>query len=381
MQPKQIILVDDETRLLSALRRRLSSEFDIATFESGADALEYLSKPHNVAVIVADMQMPGMNGIELLKKVHDQHPDIRRLMLTGNSDQETAMAAINEGKVLRFIRKPCDVQILKEILNEALKEYEFNKADLSQIQSEEDQTEAIKQAQQTFLSIMSDELRTPLSQVITITNILTRDIETTEPETLKKFLNHINESGESALAHIDRILKFTYLQSHDVLEADKENIDIVNLFQTEIDACQTQAKDKLVSISVETLRKMATISGINKEITNAVHEVISNAIKYSDIGGHVSIIFRYDKDNIAVRVSNSGAHPQTSNRYSEESVFKHPTEGLHGANSGVGLGLSLTNLIAKRNDIVFNMQDGPNGGGAATFVFKRPNIEALKEAS
>ena len=121
----RVLLVDDEPRLLSSLRRRLSSAFTILTAEGGREALELLAREEDVKVIVADMQMPKMNGIELLKIVKREHPSIRRIMLTGNSDQETAIAAINEGEVMRFLRKPCDANELAVILRQAIDEFEF----------------------------------------------------------------------------------------------------------------------------------------------------------------------------------------------------------------------------------------------------------------
>ncbi len=371
MQPKQIMLVDDEPRLLAALRRRLSSSFDIVTFERGQAALDHLSRPHNIAVIVADMQMPEMNGVEFLTEVQKREPDIRRLMLTGNSDQETAVAAINEAKVLRFIRKPCDASDLKIVLNEALEEYDFNKTDLSKLKTQDQQSDKLGGAQQTFLSIMSDELRTPLSQIITISKILNETREQIAAETFNKFLRQITDSGETALCHIDRILNYTHLQASSGNDVEKQGVDIVALLNDEVAASDKQAKDKLVSISVESLRKSAIISAAPQEIMSAVREVLHNAIKFSDIGGHVSVILRCDKDNIAVRIANSGKSYDGMNYQETETAFQQNDAALKRTHSGVGLGLSLVKLIAQRHDMVFSVTPRNDGGSVATMVFKR----------
>jgi len=146
-----IVLVDDEPRLLAGIRRRLSNDFNIVTFERGAEAIDYLSAPNDAKVIIADMQMPEMNGIELLKAVKDIAPNIRRLMLTGNSDQETAMAAINEGKVFRFIRKPCETDELITIINQALEDYNFQKADVGGLIESSQASETAVNIQKNFL--------------------------------------------------------------------------------------------------------------------------------------------------------------------------------------------------------------------------------------
>lgn len=371
MSPRQIILVDDEPRLLNALRRRLSSTFDIVTFERGQDALAYLSGTHNVAVIVADMQMPEMNGVELLTQVYQRDPDIRRIMLTGNSDQETASAAINDARVLRFIRKPCDALVLKGILREALEEFEFKKSDLTLLTSNAPPKATVSQAQQTFLSVMSDELRTPLSQIISISDLLVKNGQATDAKTLTAFLTHIHESGKSVLKHVDRVLRYTRLQYADVKAGERENLDIVDTVQNIIAASEKDAKERLASISFETRRRTAFIQGSPKELSIAINEVLTNAVQYTEVGGHIGVLLRSNNEKIALRISNANSQPNTSERFKSKNVFKHGSSGLDGSNSGLGLGLSLVKLIARRNNFLFDIRDNAHGATVVTFIFDR----------
>jgi signal transduction histidine kinase len=382
MPHKQIMLVDDEPRLLAALKRRLSSTFDIVTFERGQDALDYLSGPHNVAVIVADMQMPEMNGIELLTQVYAHDPDIRRIMLTGNSDQETATAAINDARVLRFIRKPCDALVLKDILLQALEEYEFNKANLSELVTAPVSDAALGQAHLTFLSVMSDELRTPLSQIITISGILSQNSTQTDPKTLENFLMQIHQSGESVLKHIDRVLRYTRLQTSNT-DRDRvrtESFNIIAMIQDLVTTNEKSAKERLASISFEAPQETMMIQGFPREIASAFQEVIENAIKYTDVGGHVGIIFRFNDEKVVVRISNSSALEKHGRRLQSNQIFKHDNGGLDGSNSGIGLGLSLVRLIARRNEFLFDVQQGADGGGVVTFVFHRIKFNETTES-
>ena len=97
----KILCVDDEPNILSSLKRMLSLEgFEVFTAESGADALKLLAQ-HPMNVIISDMQMPQMNGTELLAKVGQQWPQTMRLMLTGASDVSGAIEAINQGAIYR----------------------------------------------------------------------------------------------------------------------------------------------------------------------------------------------------------------------------------------------------------------------------------------
>ena len=91
---ERILLVDDEPNVLHALTRQLRKRFDLRTAESGEAALRLLKTEGPFAVIVSDMRMPEMNGVELLATVKTLYPDTVRLMLTGNADQETEVASL-----------------------------------------------------------------------------------------------------------------------------------------------------------------------------------------------------------------------------------------------------------------------------------------------
>ncbi len=126
---RRVLLVDDDTNLLSALRRQLRRTFDVETADGGRAALELIQDNEPFAVIVSDMQMPEMNGVEFLRHAQEESPDSIRLMLTGNADQQTASDAINAGRVFRFLNKPCTPDQLIAVVNEALEHYRLVNAE------------------------------------------------------------------------------------------------------------------------------------------------------------------------------------------------------------------------------------------------------------
>ena len=102
-----VLFVDDEANVLSALRHALHKEnYDILTAASAQEALDTL-KIESVDVIVSDDQMPGMLGSEMLAIVQKEYPLIVRILLTGQASIESAARAINEGRIYRFLIKPC----------------------------------------------------------------------------------------------------------------------------------------------------------------------------------------------------------------------------------------------------------------------------------
>lgn len=120
---EKILLVDDDHNILDGYRRSLSREFLMETALGGEQALELSTHKGPYAVVVSDMRMPGMDGIQLLSKIKAQSPDTVRVMLTGNADMDTAINAINEGSIFRFLNKPCSKETMGKTLTAALVQY------------------------------------------------------------------------------------------------------------------------------------------------------------------------------------------------------------------------------------------------------------------
>ena len=119
----RILCVDDEEKLLNAIRRSLHKRCDIHTATSGAAGLELLQNEGPFEVVVSDMRMPGMNGAEFLREVRRMSPDTVRLLLTGFADLDTVVTAVNEGYIYRFIGKPCTGQLLYEAIQDGVKQH------------------------------------------------------------------------------------------------------------------------------------------------------------------------------------------------------------------------------------------------------------------
>lgn len=119
---EKILLVDDEPNVLDGYRRTLGREFTMETAVGAQEALALIDKgPY--AVVVSDMRMPGMDGVQLLSRVKTQSPDTIRVMLTGHADMETAINAINEGSIFRFLNKPATKDMMGKTLTAALVQY------------------------------------------------------------------------------------------------------------------------------------------------------------------------------------------------------------------------------------------------------------------
>ncbi|HTS38888.1 MAG TPA: HD domain-containing phosphohydrolase [Candidatus Solibacter sp.] len=122
---EKILLVDDEPNVLQACERLLHDKFVMETAVGGAAAVTAIKTKGPYAVVMSDLRMPQMDGLELLAIVKKQAPDTVRIMLTGYADVQTALLAINEGNIFRFLTKPCGKQTLVKALTAGLAQYQL----------------------------------------------------------------------------------------------------------------------------------------------------------------------------------------------------------------------------------------------------------------
>jgi diguanylate cyclase (GGDEF)-like protein len=119
----KVLVVDDDPRILEGYQRALRKRFNLDVASGGRQALEMVSINGPYAVVVSDMRMPEISGLELLMRIREQAPDTVRIMLTGNAEQRTAVDAVNRGRVFRFLNKPCAPEVMAETLEQALDHY------------------------------------------------------------------------------------------------------------------------------------------------------------------------------------------------------------------------------------------------------------------
>ncbi|MBN2292116.1 MAG: response regulator [Pirellulales bacterium] len=126
---QRILIVDDDPNILQGFKRQLRKRFQIITAIGGKEGLEVLAKDGPFAVVVSDMQMPEMNGIQFLNKVRQRAPHSVRMMLTGNADQKTAMDAVNDGHIFRFLTKPCSHEVFSKALEAGIEQFRLTTAE------------------------------------------------------------------------------------------------------------------------------------------------------------------------------------------------------------------------------------------------------------
>lgn len=145
MSKPKILIVDDEENILSSLKRLFRKEpYQILTAPSGEEGLEILGD-HPVDLIISDLKMPQMNGIEFLKRAREKNSVPLRIILTGHADLKSIIQAIDQGEIYRFLLKPWDDEELKMTIRQALDYYHLWKENRTLVKTVEKQRQILQE--------------------------------------------------------------------------------------------------------------------------------------------------------------------------------------------------------------------------------------------
>jgi putative nucleotidyltransferase with HDIG domain len=207
----KILLVDDEPANLRLLERLFRRNYQVFTALSGAEALDLLSK-HDVALLITDQRMPGMTGIELLKRAAALRPHMVRMILTGYADMGALVEAINCGQVYRYVSKPWNNEDLRLTVERAIEHYETNRSRFELERANKRLTERLQQLTRGVARAVADALEARDEHVYgharrvsgyanAIGRRLRLSVESLETISLAAFLHDIGKIGTP-----DRIL-------------------------------------------------------------------------------------------------------------------------------------------------------------------------------
>lgn len=171
---QNILIIDDEVEITKALVRQFKRRYNVFSTNSALEAISILEK-EDINVIISDQRMPGMTGIEFFSSIKSRYPDIIKLILTGFTDINNVIDAINKGQVFRYITKPWNPEELDWTINEAFEKYELqvkNKELLIELSKTNVYLEEKVKERTEKLSELNEELTKSISELKSKSNII-----------------------------------------------------------------------------------------------------------------------------------------------------------------------------------------------------------------
>lgn len=342
MAKHKILCIDDEQDIVDALFRLFRKDYDVLTATSGQEGL-HLLKENKVSLIVSDQKMPGMTGVETLKKSIELNPDCIRILLTGYTDIESVIDSINSGEVYKYITKPWDPVDLVNTVNKAIEKYEIRSELISknmELSKAYKELQSLDQSKTQFMYLINHELKTPLTVITSYTDLLK---ETKIDEEQNKFISRIQTSNDKLLTIVEDVLSLIKAETG-ILEVNATPVKTNDLTKQFADKFKVAIDKKSLNLNISDENiSFNTDASITK---NIIERLLDNAIKFSHEKSKIHLDIKNNDNKVEFTVINQGddVKPEVI-----ENIFKPFSldENMMNHTTGIGLGLSLSQAYLK----------------------------------
>lgn len=359
-----VLLVDDEILNLTSLASLLEDDYRVHIASSANDALSLLNDPdiaNSIHIIVSDQRMPGMTGVELLAHTRALKPEAKRLLLTGYTDIDAIVGAINEAAIYKYLRKPIDSQELRLTLARACETWQLeqdNQGLLKELKQAFEKLALLDADKMAFLRYLAHEMNTPLNWLSAAQVI---DRSTLNSESLE-MLGFVDQGQERLRGLISAVLR--YFQAAGLeLRPYHEQVDLSVLLSRQIATAQRE-HGEVVLIRLEqpatlTLENDAALIGEIME--HLLENAVTHAKRTKGSVPEVRLqVQRHDRD-VQISVHNSGS---TLEAEALGQLFQ-PFFFCGSAHGAEGYGLSLATARALAVALGGDLQVGNGSDGVA----------------
>lgn len=357
LKPK-LLCVDDEIDNLDALERLFRKKYEVLKATSAAKAFEILDNCPDIAVIISDQRMPVISGVEFLEKSIASHSNTSRILLTGYTDIDSVIAAVNKGQIFRYITKPWDAVDLTNTTDQAFEKYLLKtelKEKNQELEKALDELKSLDKAKNQFMILINHELKTPLTTILSFAGLLK---ETLLSDEQKLFTDRITKSSEKLRNIVDDVLLI--VKGEVGLIPVKKDIVNADWFTKNVNAdVAASMKAKGQTIKFET--SLDSIE-LDQQLTQtAFTRALHNATKFGLAQSEIQVKIYKDLNYKAIIcIENQG--PLISNQIIEKIMKPFLLdENIMNHSVGMGLGLSICNTLMKCQNADLTVLNRTNG--------------------
>lgn len=344
----QILVVDDEPDLESLVvqkfRRQIRDGAVSFTFvHDGVQALAALKSNSGFDLVVTDINMPRMDGLTLLQKLHEADDKISTIIVSAYGDMANIRTAMNRG-AFDFLTKPIDFSDFEATIAKTIRHVELLR-EAKRRQEENERLQSATENKSRFLANVSHELRTPLNAILGYTELILDEVYGAPPDKMRDVLGRVEKNGKHLLGLINDVLDLAKMEAgQDVLTfADYSIADVIVNVRS---AVASLASGKGIRLEVVAPQRLPLVHGDERKITQVLLNLVGNAIKFTDQGAvEIKAAAANRSMTVSVRDSGPGIGEADQTKIFEE--FEQAKSSATRAKGGTGLGLTISKRIVE----------------------------------
>jgi len=373
-EKSRILVIDDEIGICEGVQRALEPEGFLVQIALDGKAGLALIKENGFDLILLDVKMPEISGLDLIGMIHQIDPEIICIMITGYATVEMAVSAIKQG-AYDFLTKPFSVDILLLAVNQGLERRMLSleakraaraKAEMQKMAEEKIRLEELDRAKKQFIRLVTHELQSPVSAVENYLKLILEGYVPTEDQKgiLEKCISRTQEERKLIadlleLGHLEMIESFqvTSINPGKVLE------QVIEEFREEIN-------HKSLDLLVEVDKNIPEITAASEQIKSVWSNLISNAVKFTPARGKITIGLQYKDGTLTGRVQDTGIGIPAEDQDKLFTEFFRAENAKQAGILGTGLGLVIVRRVVEGLGGQITVKSKPGSG--TTFQFRIP---------
>lgn len=373
-----IICVDDDRSLLDVLIQQLDSAFsathEIDGAESAAEALELISELHRngdlVEMVISDQVMPGMKGDQLLEFIHHTYPDIITVMLTGQGGLNSAIYAINNAGLSKYLLKPWNNEDLKITIRDLLEKARLERENKRLFLELKEAYQHLKTTQDQLIHSeklavvgkltagIAHEIRNQLT-ILGYAEIIKMSVP--DNKQVAQYVQNILGARDRILSIVDEIRQFARNQTQSY---QKEQTSLTSVVETALSIMNYDKQAKRRNI-VRKLHASPVLQLNRDKIIQVLINLVRNAVQATPDGGEITVLVTETQDRAIIQVADNGCGVPSEQLDHIWEPF-YTTKG----DEGTGLGLDICRRIIEGHDGKISCESQVHVG--TTFTIELP---------
>ena len=320
-----LLIIDDEVDITKSLVRQFRRKYNVISTTDASEALKIMEK-EKIQVVLSDQRMPGMTGVDFFAQIKDKYPDALKLILTGYSDIEAVIGAINEGQVFRYVKKPWNPDELDTIIREAFEKYELitnNRKLMASLQEANATLEEkvkvrtveleklngrlyeLNQEKNRYIGMVAHDLRNPIGVAASFAEILIDDFDHTPKNSQLEYLGLINSSCSFSLNLIHEFLDSSKIEAG-IFDLNLTIQDYLRFVMDNIRQNEILAKSKSQEIILQCNSESILVRFDTNKMQQVLNNLLSNAIKYSHPHTKIEVEILVSDQEILTKIIDQG---------------------------------------------------------------------------